>query len=286
MPKLTEYYGEIRAQTDDSADLFFYGDIVSSWWGAWDDDDQWPGKVKEFLDGIKGKSNLNIYINSGGGSVMAIYNMLARHKAKKTVHVDGLAASMASIIALAGDRVIIPANAWLMIHQPWSYTWGNADEMEKEVKALRSIEQGMLNTYAAKGKQGVTRDQLFTMMKGETWLTGDEAAKYFNVEVAAASNAAAWLPSEHYGRYKNKPAGVVLPKDEEPLGPAGEVGIRGDSGIPGGKGLQGPIGIPGPKGIREPEIEPPAVPADDTAAKEAAVRLAVAKAKLFLTSKL
>ncbi|WP_330594436.1 Clp protease ClpP, partial [Clostridioides difficile] len=65
---------------------------------------------------------MNIYINSGGGSVfagMAIYNMLKRHEGFKTVYVDGIAASIASVIALAGDRVVIPQNAYFMIHKPW-----------------------------------------------------------------------------------------------------------------------------------------------------------------------
>ena len=93
---------QIKNQTDTSADLHFYGDIVSSWWGAWDDADQYPEKVKDFLDEAKGK-DLNIYVNSGGGSVfagMAIYNMIKRHQGHKTVYVDGLAGSIASVIAL------------------------------------------------------------------------------------------------------------------------------------------------------------------------------------------
>lgn len=94
---------QIKNQTDTSADLYFYGDIVSSWWGAWEDTDQYPDKVKNFLDEAKGK-DLNIYVNSGGGSVfagMAIYNMIKRHQGNKTVYIDGLAGSIASVIALA-----------------------------------------------------------------------------------------------------------------------------------------------------------------------------------------
>lgn len=98
---------EIKNETKDNAELYFYGDIVSSCLGAWDDTDQYPESIKKFLDNVKGK-DLDIYINSGGGSVfagMAIYNMLKRHKGFKTVYIDGLAASIASVIALAGDKV-------------------------------------------------------------------------------------------------------------------------------------------------------------------------------------
>jgi ATP-dependent protease ClpP protease subunit len=210
--KVNEYYGEIRARNETGADLYFYGDIVShdSWWN--DPEDQWPEKVRAILYGIKGVSNMNIYINSGGGSCfagMAIYHMLQRHSAHKTVYVDGLAASMASIIALVGDKVIIPADAWMMIHQPWSYAIGNADDMEKDARALRAIEEGMLNAYEKSAKKGVTREQLYSMMQNETWMTGNEAAKHFNIETSPAGKAAAWLGSDFYGRYKNMPEGFT-----------------------------------------------------------------------------
>ena len=105
---------EIKNQTNTSAELYFYGDIVSSTWSKWEKEDKCPQDVADFLNEIKNTNELSIYINSGGGSVFAgisIYNMLKRHSAYKTVYVDGLAASIASVIALAGDKVIIPATA-------------------------------------------------------------------------------------------------------------------------------------------------------------------------------
>ena len=97
---------EIKNMTDVSADLYFYGDIVSDWWGAWQNEDQYPDAIKNFLSQAEGK-DLNVYVNSGGGSVfagMAIYNMIKRHgeKNKVKVYVDGLAGSIASVIAFAG----------------------------------------------------------------------------------------------------------------------------------------------------------------------------------------
>ncbi len=96
---------KLKNSTETSADLYFYGDSVC--------EDQYPQQIKEFLDDAKGK-DLNIYINSGGGSVfagLAIYHMLKRHQGYKTVRVDGLAGSIASVIALAGDKVVIPPSA-------------------------------------------------------------------------------------------------------------------------------------------------------------------------------
>lgn len=102
---------EFKNATDTSVDLYFYGDIVSDWWGTWQEEDQYPEAIKNFLAEAGGK-DLNIYINSGGGSVfagIAIYNMLKRYTGKKTVCVDALAGSIASVIAFAdSDMPTIP----------------------------------------------------------------------------------------------------------------------------------------------------------------------------------
>lgn len=184
---------DIRNQTETSADLYFYGDIVSSWWGAWEDADQYPESVKNFLDDAKGK-DLNIYINSGGGSVfagMAIYNMIKRHQGFKTVHVDGLAASIASIIALAGDKVVIPSNAYFMIHKPWSWGSGDANDFRSIAESLDVIEEGIMNVYAEHLKEGADIEMIREMVNAETWLTGDKAAEYFNIELSDAVEAVA-----------------------------------------------------------------------------------------------
>lgn len=183
----------VKNETLTSADLYFYGDIVSDWWGAWADSDQYPEAIRDFLKEQEGK-NLNIYINSGGGSVfagIAIYNMLKRHSGYKTVYVDGMAASIASVIALAGDRVIIPSNAFLMIHKPYAACIGNAEECRKMAADLDAIETGILNIYKEHLADGVDIADIQKMVAEETWLNGEEAAKYFMVEVGAAKEYAA-----------------------------------------------------------------------------------------------
>ncbi|MDE3838654.1 peptidase [Bacillus methanolicus] len=197
---------EIKNQTDNSADLYFYGDIVSSWLGAWDDTDQYPEAIRDFLKGVEGK-NLNIYINSGGGSVfagMAIYNMLKRHQGFKTVYVDGLAASISSVIALAGDRVIVPSNAFLMIHKPWSWSSGNANDFRKLANDLDAIEEGIMNVYAENIKEGVDIEVIRQMVQEETWLNGLEAEKYFNIEVTEPNEAVACV-SDYFKNYQRIP---------------------------------------------------------------------------------
>lgn len=200
---------QIKNSTETSADLYFYGDIVSSWWGAWDDTDQYPEKVKDFLDEAKGKE-LNIYVNSGGGSVfagMAIYNMLKRHEGNKTVYVDGLAGSISSVIALAGDRVVIPSNAYMMIHKPWIYSMGNANELREQADMLDKIEEGIVNVYSENLKEGVDIEEIKEMVNNETWLTGEDASKYFNIELSTNIEAVACV-SDYYDNYCKVPKNI------------------------------------------------------------------------------
>ena len=203
MPKIFNCF-EVKNETENKADLYFYGDIVSDWWGAWQDEDQYPNAVKDFLTAQAGK-DLNIYINSGGGSVfagIAIYNMIQRHAAKNKVqvYVDGLAGSIASVIAFAGSEPPkIPSNAFFMIHNPWSYGEGNAAELRKMADDLDEIAIGMLNIYGKHLKDDVSIDTIKELMDAETWLNGEEAAKYFNVEVTDAKEYAAAV-GDYMGR--------------------------------------------------------------------------------------
>jgi ATP-dependent Clp endopeptidase proteolytic subunit ClpP len=206
---------KIKNQTDESADLYFYGDIVSSWWGAWDDADQYPEAIRDFLNGVEGK-NLNIYINSGGGSVfagIAIYNMLKRHQGNKTVYVDGLAASIASVIALAGDKVVIPSNAFMMIHKPWNGMYGNSTDFRKMADDLDAIEQGIMNVYADNLKDGIDIETIRQMVQEETWLNGLEAAKYFNIEVVQENQAVACI-SDQFKNYHKVPKSLEAPQQQ------------------------------------------------------------------------
>ena len=190
-------------------ELYFYGDIVSDSWGKWCDEDKCPQDVLEILNSIDDDKELNIYINSGGGSVyagLAIYNQLKRKKCNKVVRVDGLAASIASVIMLAGDKVIIPKTAQTMIHDPWMGIWGgfNAVEFRKMADDLDACGETILNVYAENLKEGISVDEIKTMMHEETWLTGEKAAQYFNIEVEDSAIAIA-CASNYFNRYRNTP---------------------------------------------------------------------------------
>lgn len=203
-------YLKIKNQTQEKAELFIYGDIISGDW-KWEDSDVTSTEIRDFLKSIEDVTSLDIYINSGGGSVfagMAIYNMLKRHKATKTVHVDGIAGSIASVIAMAGDKIVIPSNAYLMIHKAWNYEAGNADQFRKMAETLDKIDDGIMNVYETKIKDGVKLEVIKGLVSAETWLTGKEAVNYFNVEVTEEIKVAACV-SEQYKNYKNVPDKLV-----------------------------------------------------------------------------
>ena len=204
----------IKNQTDSSADLFFYGDIVSeTWQSEWYEDDMAPGDVKKFLDQLDGTENINIHINSGGGSVfggIAIYNMLRRNNAHKTVYVDGLAASIASVIMMAGDEIVMPKNATVMIHKPsasYFFTTKNADDLRKDAESLDTCQEAIMQTYMTKAK--VDKEEIEKKVNDETWLTGEEAAELFDIKVEEANDAVACAGSSMFFCYKNVPTSLT-----------------------------------------------------------------------------
>lgn len=209
-----EKFYEFKNATETSVDLYFYGDIVSDWWGAWQEEDQYPEAIKNFLTEANGK-DLNIYINSGGGSVfagIAIYNMLKRYAGKKTVYVDALAGSIASVIAFAdSDMPTIPSNAYLMIHKPWAGCEGNATDMRKMADTLDAVESGIWNIYAEHLNEGVDIETIKELMEQETWLNGTQAAQYFRVKVGEENTIAAAVQDYTKLYCHNAPKDILKP---------------------------------------------------------------------------
>ena len=169
---------KIKNSTATSADMYLYGDIVDDGWD-WLDSDITPTDIKEQLDGLKGKE-LHLYINSGGGDVFAgtaIHNMIKRHDGKTVGHVDGVAASIASVILMACDEIEVPANAYVMIHRPMGGTFGNTDDHLQMCEVLEKIEDSIISTYQL--HTDLSREALSDMMAAETWFTGDQFADHF-----------------------------------------------------------------------------------------------------------
>lgn len=176
---------ELKQQADNSVGLYIYGDVEG------DSYDFWTGNVIEsetsashFRDELAKYPNaqqIDVFINSYGGSVFegtAIYNQIKRHPAHKTVYIDGFACSIASVIAMAGDEIVMPRNALMMIHNMWMGVCGNADELRKAADDLDTINAAGRAAYLERAGEKLTEEQLAGMMDAETWLTAEQCIEY------------------------------------------------------------------------------------------------------------
>lgn len=140
---------------------------------------EWGITDRDFISAVEAQGEvdtIHVTVNSRGGEVdhaLSIFNFLKNHPAKVHMNVGGVAMSAASIILMAGDTIDMPANAILMVHAPWSYAMGNADELRQAAAALDTFESALLETYQA--RTGKTLDELKIMLAGETFMTAKEA---------------------------------------------------------------------------------------------------------------
>lgn len=163
-------FAATRQADDLTIDIF---DVIGErWWG----EGITAKSISQALIEHADAKTISVRINSPGGEVFegtAIFNLLRQHSAKIRVQVIGLAASMASVVALAGDHVAIASNALIMIHNPWVLAIGDGEGMRKTAEWLDKIKATLLNVYEA--KSGIERDRLSKMMDDETWMTAEEA---------------------------------------------------------------------------------------------------------------
>ena len=172
---------EIRQAAEaDAVDLYIYGDVESDYYDWWRDETVEGNSAEKFRKALEEHADakqINIYINSYGGSVFegtAIYNQLRRHSAHKTVYVDGFACSIASVIAMAGDEIVMPRNTMMMIHNMWMCACGNAAELRKAADDLDTINAAGRQAYLAKAGDKLDEAKLTELMDAETWLTAEQ----------------------------------------------------------------------------------------------------------------
>ncbi|CUB09336.1 ATP-dependent Clp protease proteolytic subunit [Bacillus cereus] len=171
MNKLLNLKRDIRfeAKGENEYKLTVYGSI-----GGWFSENN-AEAVRRKIQDVKAEK-IHVHINSGGGSAfdgVAICNQLKQHSAEIIVHIDGWAASAASVIAMAGDKIIMPSNTMMMIHQASTFEYGNADLFEKTARDLRKIDSALAASY--KKRFVGTDEELKQLLKDETWLTAEEA---------------------------------------------------------------------------------------------------------------
>jgi len=194
----------------------------------------WGITAKQFITDLKSvdsSHNILLRIHSPGGEVFdgnAIYNALKRHAGGVTVQIEGLAASMATVIALAGSPVRMAANGFYMIHNPWGVALGDASGMREQAELLDKIQAGIVNAYVA--KSGQKPEQVQAWMDAETWFTADEAlAAGFIDEITEAHQMAASANKfDRLAKFQNAPedltcAEIIMSEVEETPEPIEEI---------------------------------------------------------------
>lgn len=186
----------------DTGEIYIYDVIGGDWFGEGTTAKQFQKDLKALGD-VK---TLDIFINSPGGDVfdgVAIYNQLARHRAKKIVHIDALAASIASVIAMVGDEIEIASNGMMMIHRAWGLAIGNANDMRKLADTLEKVDSTIIGTYVA--RTGGEEAEITRMTDEETWLTAEEAVELGFADRAAEPVEMAALAKFDLSNFKRVP---------------------------------------------------------------------------------
>lgn len=205
---------ELKAQerTDGetaNAELYVYGDVVSE---KWFESDVSSADFVATLGGVDADA-IDVFINSGGGSVFdgsAIYTALKRHSAAVTVYVDGIAASIASVIAMAGDNIVMAENATMMIHDPWSMVVGNATEMRKQADTLDIVKDSMKAAYK---RSNLSEQAIHDAMAEETWYTAEQAVEAGLADIVVEPSKMAASIKVPQGRYHFTPEEFLQSKE-------------------------------------------------------------------------
>ena len=168
--------------------------------------------AKQFAEDLKGLKNIkeiNLRLNSEGGSVFdghAIFNALRNHDARVVVDIDGLAASIASIIAMAGDEIRMAENAFMMIHDPWVVAAGTAEELRSQADVMDKVQEKLVNTYVK--RTGGDADEIAGWMAAETWMNAEEALERGFVDsITEETRMAARVRDGN--RYKHTPKALI-----------------------------------------------------------------------------
>lgn len=208
-PVATRFEIKMKANAPDKCcDVWMYGDIGG---GFWSDGGVNAKTFGESLGAMGKLDTINCYVNSGGGDVfegLAIYNILARNPATVNVYVDGLAASIASVICMAGDNITMASNAFMMIHDPWTMTMGDSESMREMADRLDAVKGQLVDTYAT--RTGMKADDVAQLMCDETWMNADDAvAKGF---ATGKTDGVAMAASITGFKFKNAPKALTEPR--------------------------------------------------------------------------
>lgn len=190
-------------------EILIYGDIGENMFG----DGITAKSVKAQLDAADG--DISVRLNSPGGDVFegfAIYNLLDQHDGNVTVTVDGMAASAASVVMMAGSKITMSANSLAMIHDPWTLSVGGSDDMRATADLLDKVKTSIITTYMT--RTSLTEDKITAMMSAETWFSAGEAVEHgFANEVIEGGQVSAYNTAKPWINSAPKPE--QLPQDIE-----------------------------------------------------------------------
>lgn len=198
---------EFKNVAENEYSLYVYGEIVDE--KLWDNDVD-ISDFREALEGVPIGAKLNMYVNSVGGNVFATSGMVSMlQRAKQNgitidAYIDGLSASCASWLVMVADNIYIYKNSVMMIHKPMVMSYGNANDLQKDIEVLNKIEDGVIiPIYAEKARDSV--EVIKDMMTAETWLTADEIQEHFNVTLIDEEKKVENIKSDLFNTYKNTP---------------------------------------------------------------------------------
>lgn len=195
------------------------GEIVNQQWeGCFS-----PKDLKDLLADVDENEPLEVEITSPGGDVFSgiqIANILSRRKGQVITHAVGFCASIATVILMAGKKVVVDSNCFTMWHNPWTFVEGNANDLEKEIDTLNKCKEAMMGFYRKHSKIG--DDELSRMLDDETWLLGEEVKNYFDVDILENDEQLNLAAKYDLSKFKNIPRGLMnmsnkaeLEKEEE-----------------------------------------------------------------------
>lgn len=211
-------FWDVKQSADgNKGEIYIFGEIVRY---KWDEEDTTAVSFQKDLKALGDVEEITLHINSPGGSVfegIAIGNMLKNHSAKVTAYVDALAASIASVITVSCDHVVMPENSMLMIHNPMMGQWGNAKQLRKAADDLDKIAEASVVTYLAKANGALTEEKIKQIMDEETWLSAKEAKEIGLCDevIAAVDMAACW--DEKFTQQYQKVPSIVTQSTIEPV---------------------------------------------------------------------
>jgi ATP-dependent Clp endopeptidase proteolytic subunit ClpP len=206
----------MKASAANEAEIYIYDEI--GFWGV---------TARQFVSDLQALGNvthISLHINSPGGDVfegIAIFNALKHHGAAITVHIDGIAASMASVIAMVGDPVIMPENTMMMIHKPWGFAGGDANDMRDYADLLDKMESVLIPAYA--NKTGKSTEEIAAMLEEETWMSGTECVAHgFADQTTPSLQAMACIQSQRIEEFEKMPNSIrnmITPRNANPREP-------------------------------------------------------------------